>query len=301
MIGFKLNTEEFIQRSILIHGSRYDYSSVVYKNYDSKVKIICYLHGEFEQRPNDHLSGNGCAKCNGNAKLTTKEFIIKASKIHNNKYDYSLVNYINGSTHIKINCYKHGIFESRANSHLQGAGCRKCSNENQSLTNINFVLKAIGCHGNKYDYSSVIYTNNSTKVKISCPLHGEFEQRPADHLKLIGCPKCKSSKGEIKIRKTLEEYEFNFIEQKTFDDCKNKNVLSFDFYLPDYNICIEFDGKQHFEVINRSKDHNKNLQNFIDISLNDMIKNTYCLTNNIKLIRIPYWKYSEIEQILNYI
>ena len=150
-------------------------------------------------------------------------------------------------------------------------------------------------HGvGRYDYSKVNYINNSIKVCIICHNHDapfEFMQMPNAHLMGNGCPKCKNNyKGEIAIRNFLTEYKIEFKEQKRFDDCKDSNTLPFDFYLPQHNLCIEFDGIQHFKPIKRSKtmtdeQAEKNLKYTQN---HDNIKTKYCKNNGIDLLRIRY-------------
>ena len=111
----KLTTEQFIKKAKQVHKNTYDYSLVEYVNNSTKVKIICSIHGEFEQTPAGHLSGYKCQKCTTDInskkqRLTTEEFVEKANKIHNNKYDYSLVEYITNCIKVKIICKEHGIF-----------------------------------------------------------------------------------------------------------------------------------------------------------------------------------------------
>jgi hypothetical protein len=107
------------------HGERYDYSLVEYVKSSIKVKIICPEHGIFEQRPNDHLY-YGCGMCGGTKKLTTDDAISKFKDIHGERYDYSLVEYVNSASNVKIICPEHGIFEQKPNNHLMGKGCKKC-------------------------------------------------------------------------------------------------------------------------------------------------------------------------------
>ena len=227
-------------------------------------------------------------------KLTNQEFIQKSKEIHDNKYDYSLVNYINNRIKVKIICKKHGVFEQEPKSHLnQKQGCPKCS-KNYKLTTNTFIKKAKEIHNDKYDYSLVNYINTKTKVKIICKKHGIFEQIPDNHIhKKYGCPICNNSKGELKIIKYLENNKIQFETQKTFNGLKYKQSLYYDFYLSDYNICIEFDGEQHFTKYRFEKDDKK-----LKIrQLRDQIKNNFCKNNDIKLIRI---KYNEnIEKSLN--
>ena len=288
----KLTTDSFIEKAIKIHGNKYDYSKVEYIKSKLKIIIICEEHGEFEQTPSHHLLGKSCKFCSG-WKSNSQIFIQKSIILHNDKYDYSKVEYINSETKVKIICKEHGVFKQEPNSHLKGYGCAKCIYNKSNTTD--FIEKSIKIHNDKYDYSKVEYVNALTKVKIICKTHGIFVQIPNSHLNGSGCSKCGNSKGENEIMNILIDKCVIFESQKTFEYCKNKHKLPFDFYLPEYNICIEFDGKQHFEPINffGGKDA------FNKTKINDNIKNKYCSDNNIKLIRIPYYNYENIEQLLN--
>lgn len=292
-------TEKFVFKARKVHGDLYDYSKTEYVKSNQKVIIICPIHGEFIQRCSDHLSGSICAKCNGNYKLNTTEYILKCSIVHHNIYDYSKTNYTNNSTKVKVICKIHGEFEIRADSHLQGCGCKSCFFDKISISKSEFINRANIVHHNKYDYSKTFIKGVNYKIDIVCPTHGTFSQIAKDHLKGIGCARCKSSKGEIKIREWLISKNILFEEQKKFNECVGKNnvKLPFDFYLPAHNICIEFDGKQHFELIHRSHDIQKNINNFQSIKRNDNIKNNFCV--DIKLIRIPYYEKNNIDTILS--
>ena len=127
-------------------------------------------------------------------RITTEEFIERARKVHGDKYDYSKICYKTTHTNVSIICPIHGVFEQTASSHLQGHGCPKCAieiNSSKQRLGLNaFLKKSVEVHGNKYDYSKVNYINNSTKVCINCPIHGEFWQRPDKHLSGRGCWKC---------------------------------------------------------------------------------------------------------------
>jgi hypothetical protein len=277
--------EKFIERSNKIHNNKYDYSLVDYKSIRTKIKIICPEHGVFIQSPLIHLNGCGCSKCSGKYSYTTQEFIEKANKIHNNKYDYSLVNYINSSTRINIICPEHGEFEQLPHSHLKGANCSKCAGI-YSYDTAEFIKKANKVHNNKYDYSLTNYVNQNTKLKIICPKHGEFIQNSNSHLNGSGCPHCKESKGETLIRNYLLEHNIKFNPQYKFKDCKDERVLPFDFYLSEHNICIEYQGIQHYKPVKYWGDEvafDKNKKH-------DKIKYNYCKQNKIKLIRIKYNK-----------
>jgi len=285
-------TEEFIEESKKIHGDRYDYSKVNYINNITKIEIICKKHGIFFQTPLGHLKTKGCPICSKEKTSLGKEGFIKlAKKIHGEKYDYSKVKYVNNKTKVEIICKIHGSFWQIPNRHLQGNGCSVCANNYKSNTE-EFIKKANIVHNNLYDYKLVNYINAKTKVEIICKKHGIFYQIPNSHLNGRGCPVCNNSKGEMLIANYLEKHKISFIPQKTFDDCRNKRVLPFDFYLPNYNILIEFDGKQHFINDNWGKD------NYKKTVFHDNIKTNYSIEKGIKLIRIRYDEINYIGEII---
>jgi len=118
--------QQFIEEAWCVHGDRYNYSLVEYKNNKTKVKIICPEHGTFEQIAKDHIFGKGCQKCS-NGVYNKNEFIIKAHSVHNNKYNYTNIKYKCSRNKIEIICPIHGAFKQLANNHLQGRGCPKCA------------------------------------------------------------------------------------------------------------------------------------------------------------------------------
>ena len=275
--------EEFIKKAHEEHGDKYDYSKVDYVNNKTKVCIICPEHGEFWQTPNDHLKGIGCQKCgveNRSKKRTsTKEdFIKKARSKHSNKYDYSKVKYVNCMSNVCIICPDHGEFWQRPSNHLRGQGCPKC-NGTCVLNKENFIKKAHEKHGDKYDYSKVDYVNNHTKVCISCskPGHGEFWQRPNGHLGGKGCPKCNLSHLERSVMNYLDEHEITYDYQKRF---KWLGKQSLDFYLPNYNVGIECQGRQHFEAV----DYFGGNETFKQTLERDKRKKALCEKHGIKLL-----------------
>ena len=239
--------DSFIIRAKEIHGDKYDYSLVNFINSSTKVKIICPIHGVFEQLPINHIKKQGCRKCffgKNNIPDTIDDFINKSKKTHGNKYNYSLINYVNAKTPVKIICPTHGMFEQLPYSHLRGRGCVKCGIEvrtNKLTKNKEtFISEAIKKHNNKYDYSLVNYINSTTKIKIICPEHGIFEQLPYDHIAGHGCNKCTSSisNDEIQIN--------NFIESLGVDTiCSSMSIIKphqLDIYIPSHNIAIEYNG-----------------------------------------------------------
>lgn len=274
--------ELFIQQAKNIHGELYDYSLMDYKNSKTKIKIICEKHGIFEQYPHHHLDGKKCLKCVGKNK-TSEIFIKEAKDIHGDLYDYSLTDYKKSSEKVKIICEEHGIFLQSPDNHLKGYKCNKCL-KTKKLTTDEFIQKAIKKHGNKYDYSNANYINSKTKIKIICNLHGEFKQTPANHLFKHGCSICVESNGEKEIRNYLTENKLKFETEKIFKNCKYKYVLPFDFYLTEYNTCVEYDGIQHFKPIEIWG----GIKTLLEQQNRDDIKNKYCEKNGIKLIRINY-------------
>jgi hypothetical protein len=279
----KLDTGYVIEQFIKTHGTKYKYDKVIYNGDNIKVKIICSTHGEFEQTPSNHKRGQECPKCKGKG-LSLDEIMYKLKTKHNNKYQYQFLSKdIKTRDKITIICPIHGEFEQTLNNHLKGQGCKKCAGlEKPSLYGL--IKSFINVHGEKYDYNKVIYKSAHTKIKIICPIHDEFEQTPNNHKNGNGCPICNESKGEIIIRNTLIKNNIKFKPQHRFKDCKNKQPLPFDFYLPEYNTCIEFNGIQHYKPIK----HFGGAKGLIKRQKNDKIKKEYCKQNNIPLITIKY-------------
>ena len=300
----RLTTEEFITKARAIHGNKYDYSKVEYKNSITKITVICPIHGEFKVIPNDHIHKKcGCTKCSNTYKSNTEEFIAKAREIHGNKYDYSKVEYVNNKTKVCIICKEknilgetHGEFWQRPNDHLTEYACPKCGNNNVPTTE-EFIAKARAIHGDKYDYSKVEYTTSHEKIIIICPIHGEFKQIPNNHLNGNACPHCNSdnkSKMEENIHLMLEEKGIKHVRQKTFPWLKLQRNLFLDFYLPYYKIAIEVQGEQHFIPTKRFG----GIEFFLKQQERDKAKKELCEEHNIKIIYITRKNYS-IEEVLN--
>jgi very-short-patch-repair endonuclease len=291
------DTPKFIEKARKIHGDTYDYSEVDYISAKTPVKIICPIHGVFLQKPNDHLNGNGCQECGKDrltgrpSTVTTSSFLKDVKKIHGKKYNYDKTIYDGYKNDVIVTCPKHGDFLIKPGNLLKGSGCKKCAFEkiakDRTWDTEDFIENAKEIHGNTYDYSITDYKSIRVPVKIICPIHGEFTQKPFVHLNGSGCQKCQESKGEKFVSNLLKKNNINFESQYKFTDCTNKvegkycRKLPFDFYLPKNNVCIEYDGAQHYIPV-WGEDDLKKVQN------NDKIKNQYCKKNGIKLIRIPY-------------
>ena len=197
----KLTKDIFINRSIIIHNHKYDYSLVNYIRNNIKVKIICPTHGLFEQIPNSHLLGKGCSICSKNVKLTTKEFIERSIISHGNYYDYSKSIYTTSNSSVIIICPKHGYFNQIANHHMRGIGCTKCGEDFKKISFDDFLKRSNLIHNNKYNYSLSIYVNSYSKLIIKCPVHDAFKQSPMLHMYGQGCLKCapNANKGKDKF------------------------------------------------------------------------------------------------------
>ena len=229
-MDIKKRKENFILKSNIKHNNKYDYSKVEYIDSLTKVCIICPEHGEFWQTPQAHVRGNSCPLCSNKKRgdtfrLDLNDFIENSNKIHNNKYDYSKVEYINSLTKVCIICPEHGEFYMLPSSHLQGQGCPKCKGKGLKLNEI--IDKANKIHNNKYDYSKVVYTKMHNKVIIICPIHGEFEQTLSKHIsKKQGCPKC----GKIK---TIEKKSYT--TEKFIELANNVHNFKYDYSKVKYN------------------------------------------------------------------
>lgn len=232
--------------------------------------------------------------------MTTEEFKNRASIIHNYFYNYDLVKFENYSKKVKIICPKHGLFEQSPRSHLYNKSkCPICATEQNRISKKKslekFIQESKNNHKIKYDYSKVRFENLHEKVEIICPVHGAFIQEANNHLRGQDCPKCtgavNNSKGSKRVEEFLTENNIKYIKEYKFENCRNKRKLPFDFFLPEENILIEYDGSQHFypkwgkEKLTKTK-------------TNDKIKNKFCEENKIKLIRINYKENNKIEKIL---
>ena len=300
------NTEEFIAKAITVHGNKYDYSQFEYVNSRTKSVIVCPEHGPWSPTPANHLKGAGCPVCgikkNSEARqYNTEEFIAKAIKVHNDKYDYSQFEYDRKYTKSIIVCQRHGAFLQTSDDHLAGCGCPDCAHERlidalRSNTQ-EFIEKAITVHGNKYDYSQFEYGRRNTKSTIICSKHGSFLQEAGAHLSGSGCPRCKNSKGENVITQHLKQRNVKFSSQHRF---LNSTISSyrFDFFVND--IVIEFQGSQHYIPYSwGSNKKNAGEINLADSIRRDSDKSNWCKANNVEMWVIPFWDIDRIPEFLD--
>ena len=279
-INQKIPDEEWYERFPDLKPGQFNLTS------KTKAIFICDKHGEYIQRLGNYR--HICPKCSGRI-LSTNDFIEKSIKVHGNKYDYSKVNYINCHTDVLIICPEHGEFYQNAYKHIHGGNCPKCSlvilSNKKKIPDEEWYERFPDLKPGQTDLTFMTY------AIFICNKHGEYIQRLGDS---SGCQVCSSSKSEQFIYNYLKINSISFEFQKKFDDCKYKSCLFFDFYLPDYNICIEFDGEFHFKQF-----FDVDIHHSLDtLQKRDEIKNQYCKDNNIKLLRISYEDRDRIEEIL---
>lgn len=221
-------------------------------------------------------------------KLSTEQWINLAKEVHGEKYDYTPTMYSTAKTKLKIICPIHGEQEMLPHHHIKGYGCGKCGREQINISNgkklsqEQFLEKVSNLKG--LDFSNSIYKNKRSNIIVKCLIHGEYTTKAEVLLKGCGCPKCKSSKGEDKIELWLLSNNISYQQQKKFEGCKYVKSLQFDFFLPEFNICIEYDGEQHFRPI----EFFGGIESFKNLVLKDELKNLYCQENNLSLLRISY-------------
>ena len=248
----------------------------------------------------------GCPTCRygyvaQSEKISFEEFKKRSIAAHGDKYSYYEETYKNISSEVMIHCPEHGDFSQIAISHTLGCGCPVCADNELSkkLTHTNewFLEKAREIHGDRYIYSLCNYKGLDKHVTIICPKHGKFKQRAADHIKGYGCPVCRSTIGEERINRFLLDNNIRYIREFRIETEKSRNNregVFVDFYLPDFNIIIEFNGEQHYRPVERWGGE----KSFRKQKERDEWLRSYCKNNNIKLVEIPYSNINNIKEIL---
>jgi len=289
-VNQRITFKEFVKRSNEIHGGWFEYDPSTYKQTANKTKIICPEHGEFHQTPPNHLkSTKPCPKCRGIFVTDFESFLNKAREIHGDEYEYIESSYTSSQGKISFTCKKHGLQNIWLQGHISGGkGCPECSLErrtiNQTKTFDDFLLDAMRVHKSKYEYVESTYSSALKKMEIICEIHGSFLQSPDNHLHGKGCRKCKTSHGENYIKEILEENDIEFIFDWSDHDCIVKRPLKFDFFIPELNIIIEYDGIQHFEP----SDFFGGEKAFKKLQKYDRLKNKWADKNGFKLVRVKY-------------
>ena len=300
----KLTTEEFVKRAKEKH-QEYDYSETVYINKRTKIQYKCPKHGIQWQLPYNHMK-YGCNDCGYERAAEKKRKpwetqLQQFHETHGDDYDYSKSKYVNIDTLIEIKCNKCGkYFWQSPYEHQTGANCPFCFGRYKTTEEV--IAAAREVHGDVYDYSNTVYVNAVTPFEIYCPIHKKsFWQTYGNHV-LLGnrCPECAASKykGEERIKKFLIGNNIDFIPQHHFDDLRDKTVLRFDFYIPSYNLLIEYDGPQHKRPVDFGGGLEEAEKNFEETVKHDKMKTEYCSRKNIPLLRIPEEDFNNIETIL---
>lgn len=282
-----------------IEQCEYILISKQYINTHKKLEIKCPKGHIFQMTFNNFKKGQRCPICarenqnripkNPNNKKHSQEYIKNLVESRGYKL---LEPYVNKRTKLKLECPNGHYHEIRLDSFQNGSGCKQCMKE--KMTNdIQYVIKNIEKKGFKLLSK---YKSSNSSITLQCEKGHIFEStydRIVNHGS--GCPICLESKGERVVRNFLIKNNIDFKQEYKFKNCKLHKELPFDFYIPSLNIAIEYDGIQHFEIVG----HFGGLDSFIERKIRDTIKSFYCQQNNIKLIRIPYWEFDNINEILN--
>lgn len=287
----------FLDRASTLHRGKYDYSQVTsWNGWHISIPIKCRIHeAVFWQRPSVHIHHQaGCPRCSAKARGLasrdrTSDFIRKATAIHGDSYNYSLTEYRADNEEVKVICRVHGVFSQRADHHKTGAGCASCHFESmkkeRSFTFSDFLKLAEDLHLHRYEYDEDSWKGYRGKLRIRCPNHGWFLQTAMGHAQGSGCPSCQESRGEREVAHFLKKRSIFFERQKKFGGCVDIRSLPFDFYIPELDLLIEYDGEQHF-LERETGIFTK--EAIIGIKRRDKIKTDFCLKAGKKLVRIRF-------------
>lgn len=285
-----LTRDSFIEKANSIFNGKYSYEKVNYVDYKTEVTITCPIHGDFKQRPSNHLKGHGCPHCAKNGVRPTLEAF--RARFSDKMINLSEFEYKRATDAGKCLCERCGnVWYTTPMSLMKGSGCPRCAKERRVMkrtSNIDeFIRKFQEKHGINYDFSEAKYVNAITKMAVICPSHGKFFMTPNDLLSGHGCPICSSSRLESEVRKILSENGIAFEEQKRFEWLRLKKPLSLDFYLPNRKIAIECQGIQHYKAIERFGGE----EELVRIKNRDFIKKELCEKQGITLV---YYSKSDI-------
>lgn len=272
-----------------------------YKGTDTPTEHYCSIHNiVWDARPSNILHGKGCQQCksekiaNGLRKSESEYVIELSSKNPNIELRGT---YVNSITPVEHYCNKHDVFFNITPiSALKGCGCRQCSAEKLRAALLKTREEYL-CELKEANPSILLvgeYVGANINTLHKCLVCGcEWSVRPNNVLHGCGCPSCNQSKGEQKVKLWLEQNSISFTPQKKFEDCCDKRPLPFDFYLDSFNICIEYQGIQHYESV----DAFGGTESLEYTQYHDKIKKDYCELNDILLICIPYWE--DVNEYLN--
>ena len=256
----------------------------------SKVLYASHLHVE---------NSKSCKKCATFNDLTGKKFgklsVLKLDMDRINTDAKNRIYYVCQCDCGKILSVRQDSLTSRGDN--ASCGCT----EFNDLSGQIFDMLTVISYYDTIEIKGETYTAHKRRWKCQCSCGNIIIVREDNLLNGISgsCGCRKESISEQKTREILQKWNIQYIQQYKFEECRYENVLPFDFYIPSKKICIELDGEDHYHPINRGKwDENELMERFKDRQLKDSIKTEYCKTHKIKLIRIPYWDFDDIEYIL---
>ena len=302
---------QFINKASEIHKNKYSYNKFIYRGFDINGIIACPIHGDFKQDPAHHVyKQQGCPKCGKEiaAKNKTKsfdQFLIEAHSVHENKYSYVQESYTKYKIKMKIICPSHGLFEQTPTNHIsKKQGCPQCAillrKELITKTFQEMIITAKNIHQDRYTYIENSYSNGYSHMTIICPIHGDFKQTPNNHLQGHGCPSCVFKNQSI-VAEVLCTLNIKYLTEYKLS-IGNKRKYKVDFYLPDYNLIIEYNGEQHYtpqtfgsltiEAANKK---------FLKQKKRDVRVRNYCRDSGIYFIEIDgrYYKGKQLRKYLN--
>lgn len=282
-----MDKQTFLQKSRDLHGYKYQYINI-----PEKIKLNDYIELEYDgalykQRVSKHLLGK-CPEKN-TPKKSKEQFIKESLEVWGDRFDYSECEYVNANSKIRFfDKVNNRHVEQVASLHIQGFEPKKMDEDS-------FIIESELVSDYKYGYANCVYKNKTQKISLNCPIHGEFEVRPFDHLNYgVECERCEDGIGKKYISRFLDRHKISHYKEYKFSDCRNNSPLPFDFYIPSMRTCIEFDGIQHFQP----SEFFGGVETFEKLKRNDGIKSDYCEENYINLIRIRHDQLNKVEEIL---
>ena len=292
--GNKKLTQDEAIKNLQIKHPNYNFSNFIYKNARTPSEVTCNNGHSWKVSYYSSMTGCGCPICASDIKAKKKR--LSEDIVYNNlkkahpDFDFSEFKYIKAQNKSKVKCSKGHIWYTTYEKLMMGRGCLDCQARTQEE-----ALKILREKRPEYDFSNFIYTSSISKSTVICDKGHQFSIRFSKIMEGVGCPICKTSKGEYRIRKWLINNNLDFEPQKTFNDAKYKLQLRWDFYLPKYNVLIEYNGRQHYEFV---ASWHKDLIGFRAQLERDMLKQQYAHEHNITQIIISFEDYNNIEFIL---
>jgi len=264
-IARRVTQSEYLLRAVAVHGDRYDHRLLHYGRMHDPITVVCPVHGPFAPTAANYMAGRGCPSC-GTASAATRrlprlllpldEVLARFRDAHGERYDYSRVVYQHSMRRVEIGCAVHGPFLQRPASHWLGKGCPTCGHAvrlawaaAQILSTEEAIRRFKQLHGDRYDYSHVLYERYHLPVSIICAHHGLFRQTPQAHLEGKGCPQCAQSSGETRAAAWLRRQGIAFVAERSVSLPKREGKTRygrFDFYLPERGKFVEIDGPHHY-------------------------------------------------------